>query len=1496
MLKDITVIIRSVGRTCLYDAIKSVLIQQVNNLEIVVVDAKGFINLNLPFAMKQVSLKLVSNYKQLSRSAAANLGLDYASGQYCIFLDEDDLFLENHLSALKSKLQKNPTAIAAYSGVKLLDNAANLIDVYNQPFDPLHLISNNVFPIHAVLFRAWRCKNCRFDEDFEIYEDWDFWLQVSRKGTFVHHDCVTAIYRIDYGQSGINNPLNDDLRTRGRIKVYDKWRHMFSGEVLNNYISSIKNDIFLLNQKLNNEADLNLRYKSMISDLENKLTKNKSQLLASYALNEETANKASILNDIITNKDKEIRELNNAISEKDRMIRAKKKYDLKFSQAVHDFIELQNSLDTLDASYKKLIMDYKDLEKERDFYKITYKEICDSFFWKITYPARKIITKLLFKNIPNNRFFSLRRRLLHFLPLSDSKKQMIRHFLITKLPSILHSITSSSKRGRKLIDASNQKDILVINNNFVTHSITDMLPETSKQPSSRTQNTTIDVIIPIYDGFQETQKCIESILKSHNKTDYRVILINDKSPSKDIIQYLHNLPEYDNIILLHNTINIGFTGTVNRGMMLSKNNDVILLNSDTEVPDGWIDRLVYHAYSADNIGSVTPFSNNGTICSYPNLPGSSNLPSTQSLASLDEVVKKVNSGRSVELPTAVGFCMYIRRDCLNEVGFFDAETFGRGYGEENDFCMRASKKGWRHIIAADLFIYHAGEVSFGGDSAPGKEKASTIIRSLYPYYDNLVADFVRRDPLSPYRISITAGILRCSKKPVVLFITHGLGGGIDKHVKELSQTIKSNGGWALILSSIPGKPDTLSFALDHAEYGFKVRISLESHALLIQLLKSFAVTLVHIHHLMHWYTDVQALVGLLGCPFYFTFHDYFLICPRVTLTGPYHELYCGEPGIIGCQKCLMTNPLTDSRDIIAWRIRYAWIVQDASLVIFPSHDARERISTYYPLSHFRSTVVYHEPNLGFSPKVLHTHIVSSQSITIVILGVLARHKGLNFVFQVADLVLNRKVPIKFILLGYCSEEVPSSLLSIIKQSGGYDEQDLPEMISNSHPDLVWFPTRCPETYSYTLTHAIKIGVPILAPNIGAFSERLAHYELAWLYDWESSANDILDWLLKYSNNEPNIPWRHNTQQSQSNLVDTKYSDWYLNSYFASLDEGIKGHPFDLRKKDNITIIIPEMLDLFPSPCAYIRIVLPFQDKIYDPAFRFATAKAALHYLANTYITHRVAFNESMAAIEFLNMLAKQGASLIYDIDDDLLNLQVNQDERSYYNNRKLVIESFIRSADLLQVSTSVLGCRYKPLNDNVKIFPNRLDWDLWSLGSAESCTAMPIRILYMGTMTHKMDWEMMEPILRRIIDRRGNTVEMHIIGIAESKFIPEWVTLHTPPIGVSAVYPAFVQWLKAFGGFHIGIAPLLDNPFNAAKSGIKFMDYTALGATTIASDLPPYSEIIRNGENGILIPNNSPLEWEKNINLIIDDKTHRDYLWDNALTDLISKHSFNSRL
>ena len=170
--------------------------------------------------------------------------------------------------------------------------------------------------------------------------------------------------------------------------------------------------------------------------------------------------------------------------------------------------------------------------------------------------------------------------------------------------------------------------------------------------------------------------------------------------------------------------------------------DIVLLNADTAVPPGWLDRLRQAAYSNEWIGTVTPFSNNATLCSYP-LPQLANgLPQGHDVASLDAAFQAANPGLRLDLPTAVGFCMYIRRDCLEMVGSFDERHFGRGYGEETDFCMRAAKRGWRNVVAADVFVYHEGGGSFGTAAADLRTRAAARMRELHPEYGPTVERFL----------------------------------------------------------------------------------------------------------------------------------------------------------------------------------------------------------------------------------------------------------------------------------------------------------------------------------------------------------------------------------------------------------------------------------------------------------------------------------------------------------------------------------------------------------------------------------------------------------------------------------------------------------------------------------------------------------------------------------------------------------------------------------
>jgi GT2 family glycosyltransferase len=270
----------------------------------------------------------------------------------------------------------------------------------------------------------------------------------------------------------------------------------------------------------------------------------------------------------------------------------------------------------------------------------------------------------------------------------------------------------------------------------------------------------IDVVVPVYGGVEATRRCLESVLAHPQQAALEVVVVDDRGPEPAIAAYLDGLARDGRITLLRNERNLGFVQSVNRGMALHPERDIVLLNSDTEVANDWLDRLARAAHSDPRIATATPFSNNATICSYPFEGWTGAVPGGLGLAGLDSVFAATLAGRTLDIPTAVGFCMFIRRDCLEHVGHFDAERYGRGYGEENDFCMRALKAGWRHVLAADTFVFHEGSVSFGPEKLKLIERATQVLCEAHPDYPQRVHDFIARDPARPLRDAIDAARVR----------------------------------------------------------------------------------------------------------------------------------------------------------------------------------------------------------------------------------------------------------------------------------------------------------------------------------------------------------------------------------------------------------------------------------------------------------------------------------------------------------------------------------------------------------------------------------------------------------------------------------------------------------------------------------------------------------------------------------------------------------------
>lgn len=629
----------------------------------------------------------------------------------------------------------------------------------------------------------------------------------------------------------------------------------------------------------------------------------------------------------------------------------------------------------------------------------------------------------------------------------------------------------------------------------------------------------VDIIIPVYKGLADTRRCIASVLAAPLACDWRLVVINDCSPEPEVTAWLREIAAQhpDRITLLENEENLGFVATVNRGMQHSSDNDVLLLNSDTEVANDWLDRIRAAAYGDAKVASVTPFSTNATICSYPRFCKDNPLPPGETTASLDALCARTHPGAVVDVPTGVGFCMYIRRDCLRDVGLFDVDNFGKGYGEENDFCQRAAARGWRNLHLLDTFVLHTGGVSFGDSKSPRERAAMQTLDRLYPRYAREVQAFVQADPAAPYRLALDVARLQSARRPTILAVLHDRAGGTVRHVRELALHLA---GTAQFLTLTPAAGGRVLLRMAGRGEGFTLAFRLKDQWNdLLTVLRQLGVRHLHYHHLLGHDARVRDLPALLHVAYDCTVHDYYSYCTYISMTGKGSH-YEGEsaPGQCRCCPPEMAAPgdaPSDAKTVAQWRGANAYLLTNARHVFTPSHDCGARIAAFAPAAsvlvvpHTDIAPGTHLPTPAPAPFLPPIPLGESRGegrpLKIVVIGALSVIKGADVLEAAALEAARRNAPLEFHLLGYCYRHLQTQPRARLTVHGEYQDEDLPGLLAWLQPDLVWFPAQWPETYSYTLSAVLQAGLPVAVPDIGAFAERVAGRPWSWVHPWKQSA-------------------------------------------------------------------------------------------------------------------------------------------------------------------------------------------------------------------------------------------------------------------------------------------------------------------------------------------------------------------------------------------------------
>ena len=261
------------------------------------------------------------------------------------------------------------------------------------------------------------------------------------------------------------------------------------------------------------------------------------------------------------------------------------------------------------------------------------------------------------------------------------------------------------------------------------------------------------VVVPVHDALDALDACLASLDRTL-PAGARVLLADDASGDPRIGPMARGWCERSRLQAryLRRERNLGFPANCNAAFADTGDDDVVLLNSDTVTTPGWLQQIARCADSDPRIATITPWSNNAEICSFPRL--CQDNPAPDHPDAIAEAAATLSPGDYPELPTAVGFCMYLRRAALRQLGGFDAETFGRGYGEENDFSLRAAAMGWRNVLCVTAYVVHVGGASFSAlDLAPGGDNLARLL-ARWPDYNERVARFIMADPLAALRLQL----------------------------------------------------------------------------------------------------------------------------------------------------------------------------------------------------------------------------------------------------------------------------------------------------------------------------------------------------------------------------------------------------------------------------------------------------------------------------------------------------------------------------------------------------------------------------------------------------------------------------------------------------------------------------------------------------------------------------------------------------------------------
>ena len=598
----------------------------------------------------------------------------------------------------------------------------------------------------------------------------------------------------------------------------------------------------------------------------------------------------------------------------------------------------------------------------------------------------------------------------------------------------------------------------------------------------------ITVVMPVYNAFETLQTALAR-LHAHTDLPWRLILIEDGSTDPRVRPWLHGWvtrvrgagPEA--VELMENARNLGFIASVNRGLARARTfgDPVVLLNSDALVPAGWAARLIAPMVADARVASVTPMSNDAEIFSAPVICAPVSLAEGQLDAIDRRAARLTPRADPAQAPTGVGFCMAMDPSFLERVPGFDT-AFGRGYGEEVDWCRKIAARGGRHVAATNLFVEHRGGESFGGDTKRQLvQDNNRKISARYPAYDGIVQQFVMDDPLATERLALAVAYLDSLPEPaeVPVFVAHSMGGGAESYLQDRLARMAPR---AALVLRVGGPCRCRVEAVTPAGTTCAATEDLDTVATLVAGLRRRRV----IYSCAVGDQDAAELPGFIaglaeGHRLDILFHDYLPVSPSYTLLDS-DMVFRGVPDPDTLDPAHMARGPDGTRlSLRGWQAAWHGLLAQATRLVVFSENSRGHVAGAYPDLAGRIAVDPHRP----TPDIDRVTPPAGGAPVIGVLGNIGPQKGIG-VLRALSQKLAETPEMSLVVIGRVDPRTPLHPGATVH--GPYIPSDIPALVQRYGITCWLIPSIWPETFSFTTRECLATGLPVITFDLGAQAE------------------------------------------------------------------------------------------------------------------------------------------------------------------------------------------------------------------------------------------------------------------------------------------------------------------------------------------------------------------------------------------------------------------------